>query len=174
MWSRPPGERLTLILPFWWLSPFALEVSGRVLAGDEQEPVHQDYHLILSRKTKAGLDQRNRNLVPHLGLKRSHHRFEPAFLICQAGLLSPTSRAMKTKGDRKCSVSENQSDQEGCGRFPRGPYGVLSRRFTSHTEAPLFRVPVDPPRGRSDVRPGTELKNRDSHVEMGRWSHRHE
>lgn len=79
MWSRPPGERLTLILPFWWLSPFALEVSGRVLAGDEQEPVHQDYHLILSRKTKAGLDQRNRNLVPHLGLKRSHHRFEPAF-----------------------------------------------------------------------------------------------
>lgn len=62
------------------------------------------------------------------------------------------------------SVSENRSGQEGHGHFLRGPRGAFSRRFTSHTEVPLFRVPIDPPRGHSDVKPGTQLKNRGNRV----------
>lgn len=164
MWNRPPGGQLTLILPFLWLSPFALEVSGRVLADDEEEPIHQDCHLILSRKTKAGLDQRNRNLVSHLGFKRSRRRFESALSHLSSRSAKSHLQGCEDKRGQEMSVSENQSGQEGHGHFLRSPYGVLSRRFTSHTEAPLFRVPIDPPRGHSDVRPGTQLKNRDNHV----------
>ena len=42
-------------------SPHASVVRGSVLASEKEDPLHQDSHLLLCRKTNAGLDPGNPN-----------------------------------------------------------------------------------------------------------------